>query len=710
MHLRFSTQHRGSKTYRYVQLVQSYRREDGMPAHRVVANLGALGDLEVDNLKAALTASREGQAVVLPKGSSPKSARKPMVKANLVYLSLAVLRRVWNEDGLASLVRESLEAHGGDEEVASVVEVLALQRCEAPGSKLASVEWFRKTALPELMAMEPGRYNNTRVHRALDVLDEAEGYLQERLPNKLLSRCGAFINLFGDVTDTWFEGHGPEMAKRGRDKEGLYRRRVGIAMLCDQRGLPLRWKTLPGDYDDDKALTDLAAGLAKEDWAAGIPVIMDRSMGRASSVAFLESTGLRFLTAVPADEFGTSGASIPWEAFAGLEPVGSEASFDQDVSDAEAVAAAVGMLRVRRDRWVLDLDVFEKKHKSSSARPVGTSRVVVALRHAQAVRDPGRPISEIAKEKGLCTRSLRNYRLLCRIEGHIQARILGGEADALTIGDLHQIADLHPDAQSDAFERALASRKKALVPRSCHPAAESLHVRGVVHFNPERFVEERRSESARLRDLDQMITQFNAKLCRADCRVSDRVVLRTVDDFLRRNSLAEVFTIQIETAQDGSRRLLPQKNEEAWARHRRFHGFNLFVAHRDLPQTAAELVALYFAKDAVEKDFQLIKSALALRPVRHRTDPKVRAHVTLCVLALLLSRLLERRIKAAGRRRTAASAIDLLDSCHLNLTDHDGDSLYTVTRPTPDQLDLLTALGFQELTDDLNVAQFITPR
>ena len=36
-----------------------------MPTQRVVANLGALSELEIENLKRALAASRSGQAVVI---------------------------------------------------------------------------------------------------------------------------------------------------------------------------------------------------------------------------------------------------------------------------------------------------------------------------------------------------------------------------------------------------------------------------------------------------------------------------------------------------------------------------------------------------------------------------------------------------------------------------------------------------------------------
>jgi hypothetical protein len=561
-----------------------------------------------------------------------------------------------------------------------------------------------------LRALEPGRYHNTRVHRALEVLDEADADLQERLPSRLRSRTGAFISLFGDVTDTWFEGHGPALACPGIDKEGLYRKRIGIAMLCEQRGFPLRWKTLPGDYQDPKALTELAASLSEAGWAADLPVVMDRSMGRASSVAFLEGTGLRYLTALPVDEFATCGASIPWEPFAALEPMGGEENTARDVAAAAEIARTAGLTRVRDDRWVLDLRVFEKNQSTATAEPTGPSRAVLAVRLAQALQNPTRSTAEVAAQKGMSPRVIRRYRRLWSLDEHLQARVLTGEADSLSVHDLMKIADLPSGDQPAALEDALATKSRRLVPRKNHPEAEPFRVRGVVHFNPERFVEQRLAAAGRCRDLDAIVAQLNEKLGRPGSRATNEVALRTVADFLRRNHLAEVFTARIEPLPDGTRRLLVERDDEAWARLRRFHGFNLFVAHPELPHTAAELVALYFEKDAIEKDFQVIKSALGLRPVRHRTDPKVRAHVTLCVLALLLTRLLEHHIRAAGRRRTAASALNLLSACHLNLADQDGVTFYTVTAPSPDQRDLLTALDLLDLTDDLQVAKLITPR
>ncbi len=62
MQLRVSRTTRNGRTYEYAQLVESVRR-DGMPTHRVVASLGALSALEIENLRAALMASRQNKPV-----------------------------------------------------------------------------------------------------------------------------------------------------------------------------------------------------------------------------------------------------------------------------------------------------------------------------------------------------------------------------------------------------------------------------------------------------------------------------------------------------------------------------------------------------------------------------------------------------------------------------------------------------------------------
>jgi transposase len=69
------------------------------------------------------------------------------------------------------------------------------------------------------------------------------------------------------------------------------------------------------------------------------------------------------------------------------------------------------------------------------------------------------------------------------------------------------------------------------------------------------------------------------------------------------------------------------------------------------PDLSAEDVALgYQNLLEAERGFRDLKSTLELRPVFHRLEPRIRAHVLLCWLALLLIRVAERRTGLTWRR------------------------------------------------------------
>ncbi|MBI2895961.1 MAG: hypothetical protein HYY06_20555 [Deltaproteobacteria bacterium] len=174
----------------------------------------------------------------------------------------------------------------------------------------------------------------------------------------------------------------------------------------------------------------------------------------------------------------------------------------------------------------------------------------------------------------------------------------------------------------------------------------------------------------------------------------------------------EAFDVAVSERQSAGRSHLVidvRLNESDWARRRRYDGFTVLVAHPALPHGPVDLCRLYRAKDVVEKDFQVIKSVVDLRPVRHRTDGKVRSHVTLCMLALLLERTLQHRLKA---KCTAQAALEILQGCHLNHVagTADGMAAYTLTEPTPEQTAILRLLGLQRLGDQEEVVDRITPR
>lgn len=469
MFIRMTTSRRGSKTYRYPQLVESYRKPNGTPTHRVLCSLKGLSDVAVDNLRAAFEAGRKGQAVVL-EPEAADALRSVMAEANLRYLDVAVAYELWRQLGLDSLLAELLPHTEAKVRAEEVIAALVIHRCTAPGSKLAAARWYPRTALPELQHIAPGRFHNTRVHRTLDSLDQVEAQLQARLPEHLRAEQGSFVSLFLDITDTWFEGRGPAMAYDARTKEGLLRHKIGLALLCDQRGFPLRWETLPGNYYEARAMGTLVEQVAALDWAHEVPVVLDRMMGTGKALAQLAGTGVRFVTALPVSEFDSWTSKVPWQPLAEVVLSGTQADANKDLARLEAAAKRAKLKKVHSDRWVLDLGVATRTdlgadaRQDSSAGPIAQAMRRCAAMKADLDAEVVRSTNELAEHEGVSPRSIRRYLQLARLAPAVQRRVLAGEAEGLGITRLCAIArrparrQLHLDATTTTSRHPRARR------------------------------------------------------------------------------------------------------------------------------------------------------------------------------------------------------------------------------------------------------------
>jgi len=78
-----------------------------------------------------------------------------------------------------------------------------------------------------------------------------------------------------------------------------------------------------------------------------------------------------------------------------------------------------------------------------------------------------------------------------------------------------------------------------------------------------------------------------------------------------------------------------------------------------------EAVRIYKELSEVERGFRMLKDVLEMRPIYHRNERRVRAHIFVAALALLLTQLLERRLKEAGVKLSAPQALQALATIHL---------------------------------------------
>jgi transposase len=89
------------------------------------------------------------------------------------------------------------------------------------------------------------------------------------------------------------------------------------------------------------------------------------------------------------------------------------------------------------------------------------------------------------------------------------------------------------------------------------------------------------------------------------------------------------------------------------------------IATSEKGLSVLDAVALYKELTEVESGFRQLKDVMALRPIYHQVEPRVKAHIFVAALALLVQRLLGRRLQEAGVDLSPARAMQALSTVRL---------------------------------------------
>ena len=255
MYLRHTTRKKDGKVHRYWRLVRSVRVGRRV-IQQTVAQLGELdehGQLQARAFARSLIGEPE-QAGLFDDGSAQLTVPVRLKGIHIersrqfgdVYLGLAL----WRGTGLSQLCERLLPC--GKERVAweKMAAVLVTARLCEPSSELHIAEdWYRRTALADLLQLDDAQVNKDRLYRALDELLAHKAALEAHLAR----RCGELFAidnevLLYDVTSTYFEGQAEAnpLAQRGYSRDHRPDcKQVCIALVVSFDGFPLGYEVFP---------------------------------------------------------------------------------------------------------------------------------------------------------------------------------------------------------------------------------------------------------------------------------------------------------------------------------------------------------------------------------------------------------------------------------------------------------------------------------
>lgn len=729
MHVRVTTTRRGEATYRYAQLVQSVRDGNGKSTTKVIKHLGRLPDSVIEALKVALRAESSGEALMLE--SDVAGLLDGQDIASREYLDIAALLRCAEHWGLAELIDDLGEASESEIPLSVVVLSLVVQRCVAPGSKLGATRWVPRTSLPELLGFSPESFNNTRVHRALTSLATMTPTLQKRLGQTYEANrpSSAF---FMDVTDTYFEGTGCELSERTRTKNEIPNKRcIGIVLLANERGFPMRWKLVGGKTKDWTAMSALLRQMGEVPWMQDRLVVFDRAMGNRSTVTSLKESGLHFLTAAHRDAIKNWTSALPTDPFSDVELGATDESYEDDIEAVAQTARESGLTEIHEHLFVHELGVVEpfgetvaetqvsRRHRSKDGTGLYTQLDRATQMRAHIDAHPDATYDDVGELFDISGSRVRQLLSLFRICPEAQQRIREfGEDFPCTEAAGRKLLRLPADKQLAHIEQILAQADD--VRTDIEETEDVGPLRMVAYFNPRLFVDMRNRAERHARELHEAAHTINSELATAKRSRKRATTYRKFVRELERRNYLDAFDIALEPLtlmsaagnEIGTFRGTFTCKDDVWMRRRTYDGFVLLLGHPDLKHSGVDLVQRYRGKDIVEKSFQTIKSAVKLRPIFHYTDPKVTAHVSVCMLAVLLLKTLRVFLDTTDCGLTEHAALELLATCRLNQRQCSNNTA-TIYHPIlADQVQqtILESLEWTDLVDPEQLRATITPR
>jgi len=313
VYLRHTTVRRKGKTHTYWKLVRSVR-QGGRVRQEVVAHLGRL-DAPAKRKASSLARHFLGRHADQPSlfeddrdlPVAPVRIDDVRVERGRGFGDVWLAWLLWQALGLDKFCEKHLAR--GREEVPwhLTAAILVIARLCEPSSELHIAEdWYRRTALEDILGVPDVRVHHKRLYEGLDQLLKHKHELQKHIKERLGGLFALDYDLLlYDVTSTYFEGEAKRnpLAQRGysRDHRGDCKQ-VCIGLIVTREGYPLGYEVFAGNRVDVTTVEEIVEKIEGEYGKAGRVWVMDRGMSSESNLEWLREGGRQYLIGTPRTE------------------------------------------------------------------------------------------------------------------------------------------------------------------------------------------------------------------------------------------------------------------------------------------------------------------------------------------------------------------------------------------------------------------------
>lgn len=297
---RIVTHKRNNKTYSYLHISESIRK-NGKSTTRDIANLGNIEQFEnkdIENIIDGLIKIFQLEQYSLDK--------EVQILKSLDYGNIIFWQKLWNKFNLSQIIKNALNKQASQVEipVEKYIEMMVINRCINPSSKLGITRWLEGTCYNEMDSYSDLNLDVNYFYRSMDHLIKLKDEIECILFDKLKTLFSVNVRLtFYDITSTYVYGQQCPIAEYGYSRDHRSDcKQIIIGIVTSYEGYPVKHYIFEGNVVDSTTVQEVIKDLKTQFNIEETIFVGDRGMITKLNLRSIETEGFSYIMGVKAHQ------------------------------------------------------------------------------------------------------------------------------------------------------------------------------------------------------------------------------------------------------------------------------------------------------------------------------------------------------------------------------------------------------------------------
>lgn len=247
---------KNNTTYEYLVISKSIYKEGKGSYTKDIANLGNIKSFDSKNIDSMIDS-----LIRLYKSEKFVSSDDIEILESLEYGNIIFWKKIWDKLKLSKLIKKEVAFKDKriELEVEKYVEMMTINRCINPLSKLGATRWIPMTCYKEMKGYSTLSLDVTFFYRSMDYLLLIKDELERNLYDKMKNLFSITVKMtFYDITSSYFYAENCPIGAHGYSRDHRPDKvQIIVGVVTSYEGYPIKHYVFEGNTKDETTVMEV---------------------------------------------------------------------------------------------------------------------------------------------------------------------------------------------------------------------------------------------------------------------------------------------------------------------------------------------------------------------------------------------------------------------------------------------------------------------